>query len=83
MLRSITRDKTIFLSLQSIVNNVNGRYGLITVRTVYNASLDFVIQFFVPCTMDISRILLPEQFVGNANFQLFVFIPVNASVRDA
>ncbi len=83
MLRSITRNQTIFPSLHNLVDNVNGRNSLITVRTVHNGSLDFIIQFFMPRMIEMSRILLPEQFVGNSNFQLFVFIPVNASVRNA
>ncbi len=83
MLRSITRDQTIFPSLQSLVDNVDGRNSLITVRTEHNAPPDFVIQFFVPCLTEMSKILLPEQFASNSNFQLFVFIPLNASVSDA
>ena len=69
--------------LTSIVNNVNGRKSLITIRTVHNASFDFVIKFFVPSMTEISRIRLLEQFVGTANFQMFIVTPDNAFVCDA
>ncbi len=82
MLCSFTWENSVSPSLERVSDYINCGHSLVTFSTVHNISINFVIQFFVPCTSKINFFFFFEQVVGNVNFQFLISILVDTSVWD-